>query len=301
MYLEHFKFNEFPFALTPNIEFFCQLMGPQEAFNTVLFSLRSGEVFIKIVGEVGSGKTLLCRKMLETLEHEFVTAYIPNPDLSPIELRRALARELAIDPAKLSDQHELLLHINHRLVQLHAEGKKVVLLLDEAQALSEESLEALRLLTNLETKTTKLLQVVLFGQPELDEKINLPQLRQLKQRINFSYYLAQMKRDDLDIYLLHRMSVAGNAYAALFTKKARDMLYHASNGIPRIINILCHKALLIAYGRGENKINHQIIRIAAKDTEVKTISLRMKLILSAILLGGLMGFIFVWYLHEGMI
>jgi len=301
MYLDHFKFNELPFALTPNVGFFCHLGGHQEALNTILFSLRAGEGFIKIVGEVGSGKTLLCRKLLDNLENEYVTAYIPNPDLTPIELRRAFARELGINPALLHDQHELLSLINHRLLELHADNKHVVLLLDEAQALSDESLEALRLLTNLETKTTKLLQVVLFGQPELDEKINLTHLRQLKQRISFSYYLPQLSREDLDTYLFHRLSIAGNTYGNLFTKKARNILYTTSRGIPRLVNILCHKALIVAYGRGELTINHRIMRIAVDDTDAVVPTYRKKVMTYLLSLSGLVSLVLSWYLYKGII
>lgn len=271
MYLDHFKFKELPFALTPDTGFFCQLKGHQEALNVILFSLRSGEGFIKIVGEVGSGKTLLCRKLLESLDDYFVTAYIANPDLVPIELRRALARELGIDPTHLQDQHELLTSINNKLLELFQTGKRVVLLIDEAQALPAESLEAIRLLTNLETEKTKLLQVVLFGQPELDEHLNQAHLRQLKQRISFSYYLPLLSREDLDTYLFHRLAIAGCTLSNLFTQKARNKLYRASRGIPRVINILCHKALLVAYGRGKRDINHKVMQDAIGDTEIAII------------------------------
>jgi len=269
MYLEHFKFKELPFTITPNIGFFCHLKGHQEALNTLLFSLRSGEGFIKIIGEVGAGKTLLCRKVLDSLGPNFVTAYLPNPDLNPIELRRALARELGLHPEVLQDQHELLTLINNRLLMLHSLNKRIVLLIDEAQAIPPESLETLRLLTNLETETTKLLQVVLFGQPELDETLNQSNFRQLKQRISFSYYLPLMSREDLDNYLFHRISTAGYTYGSLFTKKARDILFHASDGVPRIVNILCHKALLAAYGRGETAVSRQVMKIAIQDTDVR--------------------------------
>ena len=269
MYLDHFKFNETPFGLTPHLGFFCQLKGHQEALNVLLFCLRSGEGFIKIVGEVGSGKTLICRKLLDSLDDEFVTAYIPNPDLQPIELRTAFARELGVDSIDSKDQHELLSRINERLIYFHELGKRVVLLIDEAQALPAESLEALRLLTNLETEKSKLLQVVLFGQPELDDLLNQSRLRQLKQRITFSYYLPTLNREDLDTYLFHRLSIAGYTMGSLFNKKSRDVLFRASKGIPRIVNILCHKALLIAYGKGEHKINHKIMKLAVKDTELE--------------------------------
>ncbi len=300
MYLEHFKFNELPFTITPNIGFFCHLKGHQEALNTLLFSLRSGEGFIKIIGEVGSGKTLLCRKLLDTLDENFVTAYLPNPDLSPLELRKAFARELGIEASALQDQHEILSVINNQLLSLHAAGKHVVFLIDEAQAMPPESLEALRLLTNLETEKTKLLQVVLFGQPELDERLNQPNFRQLKQRFSFSYYLPLMSREDLDSYLFHRLSTAGYTLGSLFTKKSRDILYRASHGVPRIVNILCHKSLLAAYGKGEPKVTHREMRTAIQDTDVAVSS--NKYLISVI--GGLVVLIIAtlaFYIYQGIL
>jgi len=266
MYLDHFKLIELPFTLTPNVDFFCQLKGHQEALNILLFSLRSGEGFIKIIGEVGSGKTLLCRKLLQMLDNDIMTAYIPNPDLTPYELRKALARELSVDSVNLSDQHELLTLINNKLLELHRAGKRVVLLIDEAQALSLSSLEAVRLLTNLETEKTKLLQVVLFGQPELDDRLKQPNLRQLQQRITFSYYLPFLTREDLDVYLFHRLAAAGTTLGALFTKQSKDLLFRASRGVPRLINIFCHKALLVAYGKGVMQITPEIMQNAIHDT-----------------------------------
>lgn len=267
MYQDFFQLNSLPFSLTPNPHFFCQLKGHQEALNILQFCIKSGEGFIKIVGEVGSGKTLLCRKLLDSLGDEYLTAYIPNPDLSPVELRKAFARELRLDPTLSHDQHELVTTINQRLIDLHNAGKKVVLIVDEAQALTDESLETLRLLTNLETEKYKLMQVVLFGQPELDERLNKPNLRQLKQRISFSYELPLMTRDDLDVYLSHRLAVAGHTHSPLFTKRARKILYAASQGIPRVVNILSHKALLASYGRGNKEIDHISMRLAVKDTD----------------------------------
>lgn len=266
MYEEFFKLNALPFNLTPNPIFFCQLRGHQEALNILQFCIKSGEGFIKIIGEVGSGKTLLCRKLLESLDDTFITTYIPNPDLSPVEMRKAFARELGLDPTLWQDQHELLRAIYNHLITLHTEGKKVVLLVDEAQALSDESLETVRLLTNLETENTKLIQVVLFGQPELDQRLSQAHLRQLNQRISFSYSLPLLNRDELDIYLHHRLAVAGNTHANLFTKKAKNLLYRASRGIPRLVNILCHKALLVSYGRGDPQIDYKAMRAAILDT-----------------------------------
>jgi MSHA biogenesis protein MshM len=258
-----------PFALTPNVALFCGLKGHEEALNVILFSLRSGEGFIKIIGEVGAGKTLLCRKILDTLGDEFVTAYLPNPDLNPHELRRAFARELGISINTQHDHHELLTLINEKLVELNQMGKRVVLLVDEAQALPLESLEAIRLFTNVETEKTKLLQVVLFGQPELDANLAKRSLRQLEQRITFSYYLPLMSRDDLDAYLFHRLAKVGNTASILFVKRARNILHRASRGVPRVVNILCHKALLVAYGRGELIITRKIMKAAIADTPLQ--------------------------------
>lgn len=275
MYQEFFRLEALPFTLTPNPNFYCQLKGHQEALNILQFCVNSGEGFIKIVGEVGSGKTLLCRKLLESLDSSFVTAYIPNPDLTPVEVRKALARELGLDPTLWQDQHELLTAIYQHLISLHAGGKKVILIIDESQALTDESLETVRLLTNLETESSKLLQVILFGQPELDERLNKTHLRQLKQRISFSYSLPLMSRQDLDIYIHHRLAIAGYTHGNLFTKKACNLLYKASGGIPRIVNVLSHKALLVAYGRGHHQIDHQTMRIAVIDTDsVKRIKKR---------------------------
>ncbi|HSW70513.1 MAG TPA: AAA family ATPase, partial [Gammaproteobacteria bacterium] len=257
---------------------------------------------IKIIGEVGSGKTLICRKLLHCLEEDFFTAYIPNPDLSPLELRRAFARELGIHLTLLQDQHELLTTINNRLVELCTAGKKVVLILDEAQAIPLESLEAIRLLTNLETEKAKLLQVVLFGQPELDSVLNQPHFRQLKQRITFSYYLSLLSREELDTYLFHRLAVAGYTYGILFTKRARNMLFKSSRGVPRIVNVLCHKALLLAYGRGERVITHKMLRLAVEDTEAAVMPSRRRLYLIFFLAFGLvLGLIFMTILQKGMI
>ncbi len=268
MYQDFFKFTTLPFSLTPNPHFFCQLKGHQEALNTLEFCINSGEGFIKIIGEVGSGKPFLCRKMLETLGEHYVSTYIPNPDLTPLEIRKAFARELGLNPTQWQDQHELLTAIYQHLIELHRQNKKVILIIDEAQALSDESLETIRLLTNLETENTKLLQVALFAQPELDQRLSQEKFRQLKQRISFSYSLPLMNREDLETYLHHRLATAGHTHGNLFTKKAKKLLFNASKGIPRIVNILSHKALLVAYGQGEQQINHRAMKIAIKDTEI---------------------------------
>lgn len=268
MYLKFFEMHELPFTLAPNIDYFCDLPGHHTALNVLLVSLRSGEGFVKTIGEVGTGKTLLCRKLLNCLDENFVTAYIPTPDLTPDDLRRTLARELGLKPRRNMDQHELFTLISKKLITLKAAGKPVVLLLDEAQSLPNESLEALRLLTNLETETSKLLQVVLFAQPELDYRLNKRDLRQLRQRITNSYQLQPLTRTDVGIYLHHRLTIAGaQEPTQLFSKQAVDMLYRSSRGIPRLINIIAHKALMAAYGRGKSKVRRPEMKQAIRDTE----------------------------------
>jgi len=266
MYAAHFGLRELPFGITPDTSFFFGSPRSQEALNTLLVAARGGEGFIKITGEVGTGKTLLCRKFMATLGEGFVTAYIPNPYLEPRTLMLALADELDIPLARDVDQHQLLKAINLRLLDLAGHDLRVVLCLDEAQAIPVESLEALRLLTNLETEKRKLLQIVLFGQPELNRKLELESIRQLAQRITFHYHLGPLSRDDLDFYVAHRLRVAGFSGARLFTGAAIRGLYRASGGVPRLVNIMAHKALMLSYGQGKQQVAKRHVAIAARDT-----------------------------------
>lgn len=266
MYKSHFGLRELPFGITPDTSFFFACSNYQEALNTLLIATKNGEGFIKITGEVGVGKTLLCRKFMATLDKGFVTAYIPNPFLEPRTLMLALAEELEIPQDKGVDQHLLLKSINHRLLVLAREGKRVVLCLDEAQAMPTETLEALRLLTNLETEKRKLLQIIMFGQPELDRKLQQETIRQLNQRITFHYHLGHLTKDDMEYYLSHRLSVAGYKGSRLFNHGAERALYAASGGVPRLVNILAHKALMLAYGEGMQQVNARHVRVAAHDT-----------------------------------
>ena len=266
MYTTHFGLQEIPFSITPDTSFFFTSPHSQEALNTLLIAARNGEGFIKITGEVGTGKTLLCRKFMATLGDGFVTAYIPNPYLEPRTLMLALADELEIPLEKDVDQHQLLKSITARLLVLAAQDKRVLLCLDEAQAIPVESLEALRLLTNLETEKRKLLQIVLFGQPELDRKLALDVIRQLAQRITFHYHLGPLSRDELEYYLAHRLRIAGYTGARLFSRGAVARLFAASGGIPRLVNILAHKALMLAYGQGKQQVARKHVALAVRDT-----------------------------------
>lgn len=267
MYQEYFGLTEAPFSITPDTSYFYAHGHYSEALNTLLVALRAGEGFIKVTGEVGTGKTLLCRKLLNTIEDRFVTAYIPNPMLTPYGLQSAVADELGLDMSRHHGHHQLLKMINNRLLELTAEGKNVVLCIDEAQAMPEETMEGLRLLTNLETEKQKLLQVVLFGQPELDTHLNEKNIRQLKQRITFSYQLKPIDREGMESYLVHRLGVAGYSGSNLFDIKAMKSLFKASRGIPRLINILSHKSMMAAYGQGTKYVDVNNMQAAIKDTE----------------------------------
>lgn len=222
MYLTHFGLQEAPFGLTPNTGFYYGLPPHEEALQVLNWALAQGEGFIKVTGEVGTGKTLLCRKLLSELGSEarpVRLAWLPNPHLTPAELRIALALELGL---AVRDQSELDLtdRIHRHLISLHQQGSRVVVLIDEAQALPDETLEAIRLFGNLETESSKLLQIVLFGQPELDARLAKPHLRQLRQRIGFSYCLRPLRFDETRAYLVHRLQVSGYRGAPLFAGRA---------------------------------------------------------------------------------
>ncbi|MGU5675122.1 MSHA fimbrial biogenesis protein MshM [Aeromonas hydrophila] len=269
MYLNHFGLQEAPFGLTPNTGFYYGLPPHEEALQVLNWALAQGEGFIKVTGEVGTGKTLLCRKLLSELGSEarpVRLAWLPNPHLNPAELRIALALELGL---AVRDQSELDLtdRIHRHLIALHQQGSRVVVLIDEAQALPDETLEAIRLFGNLETESSKLLQIVLFGQPELDARLAKPHLRQLRQRIGFSYCLRPLRFDETRAYLEHRLQISGYRGAPLFGGRALRQLWRASRGIPRLINILAQKCLMLAYGQGARQIDSRLVRLAVRDTD----------------------------------
>ncbi|TXG86187.1 MAG: AAA family ATPase [Rhodocyclaceae bacterium] len=267
MYLQHFGLTEFPFGITPDTSFTFSAHAHQEALNTLLVALQCGEGFVKITGEVGTGKTLLCRRLLQTLGDSVATAYLPNPNLEPQTLLLALAEELRVTDASGLDQYHLLRRINHALLDFARAGKRVVLCIDEAQAMPLDTLEALRLVSNLETEKRKLIQIVLFGQPELDEKLSDPSVRQLLQRITFHQRLVGLGKEEIALYLQHRMRVAGYRGEPLFTAGALRALRRATRGTPRLINVLAHKSLLSAFGEGRQVVKFSHVKGAARDTE----------------------------------
>jgi len=278
MYCRHFSLREAPFSITPDSAFFYPHEGAQSALNMLLVALRSGEGFLKIVGEVGCGKTVLCRQLLNTLQNEFVTAYIPNPDMGPDDLLMALMDELGIDVSITQHQlsssgkvsrHKLLNELAACLMMHAKAGRRVVVCIDEAQAIPLQTVESLRLLSNLETEKRKLLQLVLLGQPELDEKLSRPEIRQLMQRITFSEYMGPMTAQHVPAYLEHRLATAALSDVTdthIFEAAAALAIARFSRGVPRLVNVLANKCLMLAYGENDHRVNTRHVRLAAIDT-----------------------------------
>ena len=269
MYEGHFSLREAPFSITPDTDFFYPHEGVQAALNTLLVALRSGEGFLKIVGEVGCGKTLLCRQLLKTIQGECVTAYIPNPDMGPNDLLMALAHELAVVLPVPLNRHALLQALQSTLLAHNHAGRRVVVCIDEAQAIPMRTVESLRLLSNLETEKRKLLQLVLLGQPELDVKLAHPEIRQLLQRITFSEHLGPMRLERVPVYLLHRLGRAAagsHTDIQVFEPAAAQAIARLSRGVPRLVNVLAHKCLMLAYGEDVHRVSVAHVTLAAHDT-----------------------------------
>ena len=264
-YLKHLGLRELPFGITPDTTYFFASRSIQEALNTLLVAVSNGEGFIKITGEVGTGKTLLCRKFLSTVAPGWVSAYIPNPNLEPRGLLLALAEELGF-PGESVEAHRLTKDLMQRLLDIARQGKRVVLCMDETQAMPLATLETVRLLTNLETEKRKLMQVVLFGQPELDRNLASESVRQLRQRITFQYTLKALDRKEVADYVAHRLAIAGYPGRGLFTNAALKEMHAASGGVPRLVNILAHKSLLVVFGEGGREVDRRHVRTAVEDT-----------------------------------
>jgi MSHA biogenesis protein MshM len=271
MYLGHFSLREAPFSITPDTDFFFAHEGAQASLNMLLVTLRSGEGFVKVVGELGCGKTVLCRQLLKTLQNEgnFVTAYVPNPDMGPDDLLQALCAELGLALKPDATRRQMMVLLDRCLLDHARAGRRVVVCIDEAQAVPLRTVESLRLLSNLETEKRKLLQLVLLGQPDLDDKLARPEIRQLLQRITFSEYLGPLKAQRVPGYLAHRLQRAAlgdRTDIRVFTPAAARAIAQASGGVPRLINILAHKCLMLAYGEDRLRVQPSHVRLAARDT-----------------------------------
>lgn len=266
VYLEFYGLTEPPFSITPNPRFLFYSPRHREAFNHLLYGIRERKGFIQLTGEVGAGKTTLCRALLEELGNNYSTALILNPVLDNAELIRAVAAEYGLQ-VKGMERLEVLAEINRFLLKEAAADRDVVLVIDEAQNLSSESLEQIRLLSNLETNDQKLLQIVLMGQPELRDRLEEYSLRQLRQRITVRYHLTPLTRKELSQYVQHRLAISGARGVPTFTGPALWRVFSYSKGIPRLVNALCDKCLLAGYVRQSDQIDFGTVGRAINELE----------------------------------
>lgn len=266
MYLDFYSLTEPPFTITPNPRFLFYSAKHREAFNHLLYGIRERKGFVQLTGEVGAGKTTVCRAMLEALGDEYETALILNPVLDSDGLMKAIAMEFGID-VKGKDRLETLDSLNHFLLGLVEKGKDAVLIIDEAQDLSNELLEQVRLISNLETDDRKLLQIVLMGQPELRTRLNDYSLRQLRQRITVRYHLKPLSRVEIGQYIQHRIHVSGGNGVPYFTNGALWRVRRYSKGIPRLINAVCDKCLLAGFVASTEKIDFGLVGKAIRELE----------------------------------
>lgn len=253
MYEAHFGLTQRPFSLSPDTDLFVRLDDHEACYRLLTHVLDTGEGFLKVIGDVGTGKTILCRRLLRYLSDDeaardrFHSVYIPNPMLSPVGLYRAVGHELGLNLSAQSDNAALLDHINQRILALAEQQRGVVIVVDEAQSLPAKTLEALRLITNLETEQQKLVQIILFGQLELDDLLNQKQFRQLRQRITFAHYLKPLDRSATRQYIDYRLARCGYNGPPLFDARTLKTLHRRARGIPRMVNVLAHKTLLSAF------------------------------------------------------
>ena len=266
LYLVHFGLSEAPYRITPHTDFFFEGANRGATLEALLYAITNDEGIVKVTGEVGSGKTMLCRVLMERLPQNVETIYLANPSLGRDEIMLAILDDLKV--ASPGERSSLLLRaLQERLIELYAAGRRVVVLIDEAHAMPVETLEEIRLLSNLESKRHKLLQIVLFGQQELDEVLGTPQMRQLKERIVHSFRLEPLVRSDIGTYLMFRMRQAGYKGPDIFTAGALRLVAQASAGLTRRINILADKALLAAFSDGGYQILSKHVSAAIADSE----------------------------------
>jgi len=266
VYLEYYGLNQAPFDITPNPRFLFHSSKHHEAFNHLLYGIRERKGFVQLTGEVGAGKTTLCRALLEQLDANFSTALILNPVLSADELMKAIATEFGLN-VRGRDRLETVSAIGEFLLKQVEHGRDTVLIIDEAQDLTEDLLEQVRLLSNIETDDRKLLQIVLLGQPELRERLDSPRLKQLRQRITVRFHLAPLTRGEVAQYIRHRLQISGAKNTPVFTLPAVWRIYNYSGGIPRLINAVCDKALLAGFVQRSDRITYALAGRAIRELE----------------------------------
>jgi len=264
MYCDFYGFREKPFSITPDPKFLFLGATHKEAFAHLVYGIRERGGFITITGEIGTGKTTLCRALLSHLSEDTLVAFILNPTLSAIELLKSINEDFGI-PSRGETRKDLIDELNRFLLQKRREGKNTVLIIDEAQNLDAEVLEHIRLLSNLETDTEKLLQIILIGQPEFRSILAKPALQQLNQRVTVRYHLQPLSREETEAYIQHRLSIAGAEDKVRFSPKAVKKIYAYSGGIPRLINILCDRCLLAGYSLGRRDIDASMVDRAHRE------------------------------------
>jgi type II secretory pathway predicted ATPase ExeA/septal ring-binding cell division protein DamX len=267
MYLDHFGLREPPFRITPHTEFFFSGANRGATLEALLYAITAGEGMVKVTGEVGSGKTMLCRVLMERLPETVEMVYLAVPSLSRDEMLAAIANDLGIDTTG-ANITKVMRSLQDKLIAIHAAGRQVVALIDEAHAMPLATLEEIRLLSNLETGTEKLLQIVLFGQPELDAHLALPHMRQLKERITHGFTLAPLPPREIRDYLNFRLRAAGYHGPDLFSAEALRIIADASEGLTRRINIFADKTLLAAFAAGTHTVTGDHARAAVNDTQI---------------------------------
>lgn len=266
MYLEYYGLREFPFNITPDPRFLYLSPYHKEAYDHVMYGIKARKGFIELTGEVGSGKTTLCRAVLANLDNTVETALILNPSLTETQLLRAMLNDFGLD-VKGKDRLDYIEKLNDFLLEKSNQGINVALLIDEAQNLSPQVMEQIRLLSNLETDSQKLIQIVLCGQPELQKRLARPDLRQLRQRITVRYHIRPLTLEDAIMYIRHRLWVAGNDGKLSFDQAAFKEVYKYSKGGPRLINALCDTALLAGFVQKKFVIDARCIRKAIEQLE----------------------------------
>src|ERR1700689_1322494 len=265
MYKDFYKFKESPFSTTSDPDFFFPSSRHEEAFSHLAYGINSRRGIVVITGEIGTGKTTLCRTLLNRLDKSVKTALILNPNFSDLQLLQMIINDLGISYVKKT-KLDLVGAISLFLIDETAQGNNVVVIIDECQSLNVRQLEQIRLLSNLETEKEKLLQIILVGQPELSEKLKNPALRQLTQRVTVRYHILPLQKDEIERYINHRLKIAGADPRLQFTPQAIKTVYEFSNGTPRVINIICDRALLAGFARETFTIDHSLVQESAKET-----------------------------------
>lgn len=267
MYEQFYNLKESPFNMTPDTRYFYPSEKHMEALDSLTYAINSRKGFVVITGEIGSGKTTVCRALLNKLSSNTKVSLILNTHISEKELISTILEDLGMEPVK-GTKSRLLSQLNNFLIEELSHNNNIVLMVDEAQNLSRRMLEEIRMLSNLETEREKLIQIILVGQPELREKLRLRSLEQFKQRINIHYHLLPLNKDETEDYIMYRITKASSNGCVIFTSEAMQSIYEYSKGVPRIINLLCDRALLNGFLRNTQRIDKCIIEESIKEKEI---------------------------------